>query len=148
MPRRTLHQPPSKPLKPRKSSNDDRVSLVSFVIHSFNRLRGKPDNEYQNALYKKQHPETRNPWRAVAIVPNFYGCKASKSIRDKRFLCDEAPALPLPGCTAETCDCRYKHFEDRRSGPRRADEQGVHVHMAGNLPSERRANRGRRRTDR
>ena len=146
MPRKMTNQPP---LKSRKTPGDDKISLINFVIHSFNRLRGKPNADYQNALYQKQNPRPRNPWQAVEIVPDFYGaCAASRSLREKRFLNDEAPPLPLPGCTSSECNCRYKHFADRRSGPRRADEQGVHVHMSANLPYERRKQRGRRSTDR
>lgn len=149
MPRRTSQPPGKSTHSKRASSSDQKISLVSFVIHSFNRLRGKPSTDYQQALQQKQSQQPRNPWRAVEIVPDFHGyCAASKSLRGKRFLCDEAPALPLPGCTAADCQCRYKHFADRRSGPRRADEQGMHVHLAANLPVERRTNRGRRSTDR
>jgi hypothetical protein len=43
----------------------------------------------------------------------------------QRFLCADAPLLPLPECTAETCTCRFERHEDRRKGARRADETGV-----------------------
>jgi hypothetical protein len=36
-----------------------------------------------------------------------------------RFLSGEAPPLPLPGCTAPRCLCRYAHYEDRRARDRR-----------------------------
>lgn len=143
MPRGTSQQP----AKPKQSVSRKKLSLVSFVVHSINKLRGKPDTDYQDALYQRQHIEIRNPWKAVEVISELRGCAASKQLKGKRFLCDEAPTLPLPGCTAANCNCRYKHFSDRRSGPRRADELGVHVHLMDNIPSNRRSIRGRRRED-
>lgn len=144
MPRKQSTQPPVK----RKTANEPKVSLISFVVHSINRLRGKTNDDYQKALHQKKFLETRNPWKAVEIVSDQRGCLAARGLKGKRFLGDEAPPIPLPGCTAANCNCRYKHFNDRRSGPRRADELGVHIHMTENLSRDRRAGRGRRRTDR
>jgi hypothetical protein len=46
-------------------------------------------------------------------------CDAVKRIEAKRFLPDDAPQFPLPGCDAPKCSCRYVHHEDRRDGDRR-----------------------------
>lgn len=147
MPTRTPQPPMKKRPSGDKHAGEKKLSLVSFVIHSFNRLRGKPNTDYQDALAQRQHLETRNPWKAVEIVPDYRGCAASKSLKGQRYLCDEAPTLPLPGCTSPKCNCRYKHFSDRRTGPRRADELGIHVHMTEHHSRERRSTRGRRRDD-
>jgi hypothetical protein len=46
------------------------------------------------------------------------------------------------------CSCRYRHFADRRVGPRRAAESGVYVHLLSSAPeAERRRSGGRRSTD-
>lgn len=37
----------------------------------------------------------------------------------KRFLIDEAPLLPLPGCPINGCRCHYVHHEDRRAQEQR-----------------------------
>jgi hypothetical protein len=64
-----------------------------------------------------------------------------------RFLSHEAPHLPLPECPHRAqCRCVYRHFEDRRSNPRRNSD------MTGVLPDEtpktnRRLTRGRRAQD-
>jgi len=91
----------------------------------------------------------RNPWRAVGIVPGKNCCKASKD-SDVRYLCEEAPRLPLAGCTNPGgCQCTYRHFEDRRKGPRRSLDGAarppviLHAHVA----SDRRRSGGRRITD-
>jgi len=63
----------------------------------------------------------RNPWRAVGIAPGSGGCAPSQELGSRRFLCHEAPLLPLPQCTRPGgCQCRYRHFDDRRQRSRRA----------------------------
>jgi hypothetical protein len=54
--------------------------------------------------------------------------------------------LPLPGCTADRCTCKYVHFDDRRIGSRRQERQVRKSHPMDWV--ERRRSRGRRKTDR
>lgn len=65
-------------------------------------------------------------FHAVSVVSrNKIRCPAVALIEKKRFLSVDAPRLPLDGCTNKSsCQCVYKHHEDRRSGPRRAHELG------------------------
>lgn len=64
----------------------------------------------------------RNRWHAVSIVPRGQACEAALTCRGKRFLSTEAPRLPLEGCNAAQCECRYRHYADRRGIPRRHDD--------------------------
>ena len=42
-----------------------------------------------------------------------------------RYLSSEAPLLPLDQCDRpDQCECRYRHYEDRRDGPRRGSATG------------------------
>jgi hypothetical protein len=34
-------------------------------------------------------------------------CAAADAVRQNRYTVDDVPALPLPGCTAEACECTY-----------------------------------------
>jgi hypothetical protein len=62
-------------------------------------------------------------WHAVAIVPKGLCCELVKSLRTSRFLSAQAPRLPLPECSIpSSCNCSYKHYEDRRVSARRSDE--------------------------
>lgn len=82
----------------------------------------------------------RNPYHCVSIRYRENACQAAKKLTGKRFLSKDAPALPLFGCDAATCFCRYAHYSDRRTGEdRRAPLKGEH-----NTGSERRAGRDRR----
>ncbi len=92
----------------------------------------------------------RNPWRAVGIVTGKNCCQASQQA-ETRYLCEEAPRLPLAGCTSPAvCQCTYRHFEDRRKGPRRTRDGAarapvmLHAHSGA---GERRKSGGRRVTD-
>ena len=86
-----------------------------------------------------------NPWHAVGIVPSLESCAAAHSASNVRYLSQEAPVLPLAGCTAGKCTCRYRHFQDRRGSPRRdSDIIGPRMGWPGR---ERRVAHGRRSTD-
>ncbi len=66
----------------------------------------------------------KEPWHAVGIVAGKGACEAALALRGKRYLSrTEAPSLPLSECTrGDGCRCTYRHYVDRRGGPRRADE--------------------------
>ena len=69
-----------------------------------------------------------NKYHCVSIKPSGYACEAVENIAGKRFLSDEAPAFPLPGCNAKLCKCRYVHYDDRRHKQRRANDRGYLEH--------------------
>jgi hypothetical protein len=86
-------------------------------------------------------------WRAVAIRSNGATCEAAQACRAARFLCSEAPRLPLAECTtANTCTCVYKHLPDRRAGARRQEEVGG-IGRTNKAGQERRKERDRRNSD-
>src|ERR1700682_3795502 len=67
----------------------------------------------------------KEPWHAVGVVGGSGGCPATEGLRDKRFLGNEAPPLPLPGCSSPwRCKCIYVHFSDRRTNLRRETDRG------------------------
>jgi len=78
------------------------------------------------------------------LVAPATACAAVLACKGKRFLSAEAPRLPLPECDARRCDCKYRHFADRRDGARRADESGA---PDARVTKNRREKRGRRADD-
>jgi hypothetical protein len=85
----------------------------------------------------------RQPWHAVMIAAPPSACEAALACKGKRFLSTEAPWLPLEECDVKRCNCRYRHYEDRRGESRRRDAKPA----AAPEQSNRRRSRGRRATD-
>jgi hypothetical protein len=97
------------------------------------------------------HIKVGNPWHAVGISVGKPCCHASAAVRNVRYLSREAPTLPLMGCNqSKQCLCKYRHFSDRRRGPRR-DVERFEKKLSRPIVSasikERRVSRGRRATD-
>jgi hypothetical protein len=66
------------------------------------------------------------PFRAVEIRAPESSCAAAKALNGRRFLCAEAPLLPLGDCDRSArCRCCYRHRRDRRSGSRRCTDAGL-----------------------
>jgi hypothetical protein len=95
-----------------------------------------------------------NPWHAVGVGGGPSCCRASYLARNVRYLSTEAPPLPLAGCTQpKSCTCKYKHFSDRRAGPRRTTDSDLYKnalspHVIPRLTfRDRRGSKGRRADD-
>jgi len=87
-----------------------------------------------------------SPWYAVSVVPGQESCTLVKLHQGTRWLSAEAPRLPVPGCDAKHCDCRYRHYADRRANvQRKQDRDGwVRYHKG---EDRRTGGRGRRASD-
>jgi len=87
-------------------------------------------------------------FRAVSVRFDEAGaCPAVRALESRRFLGADAPPLPLPECTADTCSCRFERHADRRASPRRAEETGVFERPFDGA-EQRTEMRGRRAEDR
>lgn len=63
-------------------------------------------------------------YEAVSVRPCLEACRVAWDQQGMRYLSAEAPELPLPGCDAGKCTCRYVHHEDRRGAEDRRDAVG------------------------
>jgi hypothetical protein len=106
----------------------------------------RPDNSGKPVARPAQTGNVKQAWHAVTIVTPGHACDAANALTGRRFLSKEAPRLPLEDCPSpEFCRCTYRHYSDRRTGPRRASDRGE----LRTVPiGERRIGRGRRTTDR
>jgi hypothetical protein len=86
-------------------------------------------------------------FRGVEVVAAGDACQAARVLQGVRLLTVDAPRrLPLEGCDRPgACRCVYRHFDDRRAGPRRENEHAK-IPLA-HLGPERRKWRGRRDSD-
>lgn len=96
---------------------------------------------------KKPVAQVAPKFPAVEINPGLNDCcDAVYEMRGQRFLMTNAPSIPVPGCDAETCKCRYQRFTDRRHETRRGLDSGVASTVYSDAGSDKRAATGGRRS--
>ncbi|MDR2688526.1 MAG: hypothetical protein LBB76_02055 [Azoarcus sp.] len=115
--------------------------IVGVVMY----LRMHAD-ELQGSSGHKKH--VSSAFRAVELKLCNRPCEVGASISGKRYLREDAPALPLPGCPHKHCRCSYIQYEDRRAKNRR--DMSFYSVAVGKVREggDRRKNRGRRAADR
>lgn len=84
-------------------------------------------------------------FHGVSVKPGLHACKAVQALAGQRFLPQETPAMPLPGCDQVECRCSYAHHGDRRDPEDRRTGWGS---FGGFTPSVPGGNRRRTRKDR
>lgn len=95
----------------------------------------------------KRLDEDLDKYSSVSIYCGPEACSAASALSGSRYLVDEAPSLPLPRCSAETCQCGYFTYRDRRSflTNRRANSRLEATSRHGLWRDNRRAGEDRRR---
>ena len=78
----------------------------------------------KSSVAKKVPQKKPNRFAAVELMPALESCEAAQQLAGKRILANDAPVLPLEGCT-ERCRCAYKRLADRRQGQGRASDYGL-----------------------
>ena len=85
--------------------------VVTYVVlrkrKSGNNVR--PDEKQSTA----SNPESS--FHAVSLKFSVNACQAARDMDGRRFLSGVAPRIPLPGCDANECRCKFVHHSDRRS---------------------------------
>ncbi|HSN70043.1 MAG TPA: hypothetical protein VLT59_00980 [Steroidobacteraceae bacterium] len=89
----------------------------------------------------------RKSYHAVEIVAGDDCCELVSRYTGKRYLSSEAPVVPLKGCDAGECLCRYIHHADRRRRERRTSDVAVTVDEYAGQERRQGKKRGRRATD-
>lgn len=97
----------------------------------------------RHALSRTAHTAER--FAAVEIRRRSGACDAARALEGQRFLANQAPTLPLVGCTSTRCECTFAKLSDRRTDDRRWGHDGLSAAMF--LDEERRNHAGRRDTD-
>lgn len=64
-------------------------------------------------------------FHGVSLNPGPDPCDAVQSVLGRRYLSNDAPALPLPGCDRQRCGCTYGHYRDRRDADDRRSGWGT-----------------------
>lgn len=66
-------------------------------------------------------------YSGVEIISSHDCCEAVRALAGKRFLSSQVPLFPLRDCDRPKCECSYRRYADRRSGLRRAADNGFSV---------------------
>jgi len=98
------------------------LALLLLAVLLLIRLRRGAGKETRPAAEAGSSPTAE--YHAVSIKIGGMACVAAKQLTGQRFLSTKAPRLPLPGCTAADCNCRFVHHKDRRSGKDRRSPFG------------------------
>ena len=87
-------------------------------------------------------------YRGAEVIAAAGACDATRSLLNVRLLSAEVPLLPLKTCDRPaTCNCIYRHFDDRRREFPRREQHALQALMACTSGAERRTRRGRRESD-
>jgi hypothetical protein len=88
--------------------------LVIWLV--FRRYQARK-REQAEASSRSASPRRKSPYHAVSIRVGRSACLAAKTLEGRRYLATEAPQLPLAECSmSASCECRFIHHDDRRSG--------------------------------
>ncbi len=90
------------------------VVLILLCILLMRRSSGYARTKHPQLEQKEGHGGGQ--FHAVSIKFDADACLSAKSIQGRRYLAREAPSLPLDNCDADSCNCRFVHHDDRRSG--------------------------------
>jgi len=89
------------------------IPIVVLVIWFFlKQSKNKSASAQKSASASSRR---QKEFAAVSIKTGPRACAAANYLKGKRFLSNQAPALPLSKCDISDCQCKYAYFRDRRS---------------------------------
>jgi hypothetical protein len=101
-------------------------AVVAAVLGGFWYLKLSSSRATRSAVPVGHEPRRPGlPYASVTIRCGKNACSDAKGLRRQKLLAAEAPPLPLPGCSAAACSCRYEKIDDRREENRRASDDGI-----------------------
>ena len=108
--------------------------------------RRQASQQSESAQPERRVASSDTRYHAVSIRFGANACAAAKAFAGTRFLASDAPGLPLPNCDVSSCQCRFVHHQDRRSGKDRRSPfaAGGVPGGTGKFDSERRTGNDRR----
>jgi hypothetical protein len=123
------------------------LAVVLLIVWLYLRRRSAA-RQAQEALAARPRKIEDTTYHAVSLKFGKDACAAAKSMTGHRFLASEAPQVPLPGCDAALCECRFTHHKDRRSGKDRRSPfgRGSIGGGTGRFDAERRQSTDRRKS--
>lgn len=109
---------------PRSSGVRTDCSRTSDAPCGSSRIPGQAQRLTRGLVMIDRKPTLK--YRGVEVIAAASACDAARSVKNVRLLSAEAPRLPLATCDRPAiCKCIYRHFDERRQGPRRENEHAT-----------------------
>jgi hypothetical protein len=122
------------------------LAMVAALLYLLGKSRGGDARPGR----RTPRPQHSGPYAAVSLQPATVACHAARRVAGKRYLRDEAPAVPLRGCDGRRCGCRLQSHADRRqAGMDRRLGVGLQseLYLTSGNHNRRQTRRGRRSSD-
>ena len=125
------------------------VLLCIAALYWHGRFRADRDPSIRGKSRRTAANRPTGPYQAVSIKHAGCACSGVREYTGKRFLTSEAPLVPIPGCEADQCKCRYVRHKDRRMADERRHIYSLQAELyAADGKVDRRKGVGRRKSDR
>ena len=92
------------------------VLILALLLAILWLMRKRAESAGSGSRTNLRRKGSKTEFHSVSISLSKNACAAAEDLSGQRFLATTAPMLPLPGCDADECACRFEHHEDRRSG--------------------------------
>ncbi|MEZ5564872.1 MAG: hypothetical protein R3F24_04855 [Gammaproteobacteria bacterium] len=121
--------------------------LVPFLVLRWRRASPEAASGPSTDVVAPKLPRVTRPksFHGVSLRPGPNACSVVHTLVDQRYLSNDAPPLPLPGCNRERCECTYGHYRDRRDTEERRFGWGT---FGGFTPAVAGGNRRQKKSDR
>ena len=122
------------------------VVLLVVIAGLLYYRRRQAQQQIESAKRERRVASSDSRFHAVSIRFEANACAAAKALAGTRFLASEAPKRPLASGDSVSCQCRFVHHQDRRSGKDRRSPfaAGGIPGGTGKFDAERRAGNDRR----
>lgn len=122
------------------------VLLLGVIAGLLYYRRRQAQQQVESAKLERRTTSSDSRYHAVSIRFEANACASAKALAGTRFLATVAPNLPLANCDVASCQCRFVHHQDRRSGKDRRSPfaAGGIPGGTGKFDAERRAGADRR----
>ena len=137
--------------------------IVGIVAGLLWMVRGKPPTTRRRATHLQKYEGPGDSGTTAAAPggldkirnnPLFWGvemgqpgCEAAVALLGEQYTFEDAPQLPLDGCSSAMCTCQFKGLKNRRTQHRRKlEDRREEIRFEKDKP-DRRSHKNRRRSD-
>ena len=90
--------------------------ILVFLVAIWWLMRSRRATLLEESKPARRGRNLDSAFHAVSIKFTSDACDGTKAMAGRRFLASAAPRMPLPECKVAVCNCRFSHFDDRRTG--------------------------------